>query len=141
MAVEQPTEEEKMSNLDNLKQGYEAFKRGDLDASTENFADDIEWENPNAPQLPNAGTIKGKEDVKAFFAETPQYWSKFEINADEFIEQGDTVVVLGHTDAEGKDTGKSVKAPFVHVWRFGGDQVTRVQVLFDTALVADALGR
>ena len=130
-----------MSNADTLKQGYEAFKRGDLDASTEPFADDIEWENPNAPQLPNAGVVRGKEDVKAFFAETPQYWSKFEISADEFIERGDTVVVLGHTDAEGKDTGKPVKLPFVHVWRFDDGRITRVQVLFDTALAADALGR
>jgi len=30
-----------MSNTDTLKQGYEAFGRGDLDGATENFADDI----------------------------------------------------------------------------------------------------
>jgi hypothetical protein len=42
-------------------------------------------------------------------------WDKFELSADEFIEQGDTVVVLGHTDlAKGE---RSERLPVVHIWR------------------------
>ena len=58
-----------MSNTDALKQGYEAFGRGDLDGATQNFADDIRWENPEAPQVPNNGTTEGKDNVKQLFAE------------------------------------------------------------------------
>jgi ketosteroid isomerase-like protein len=130
-----------MSNVDTLKQGYEAFGRGDLDGASENFSDDIRWENPEASQVPNSGATTGKEDVKALFASLGDYWSSFALTPDEFIDGGDTVVVLSHVEATAKETGNSVKLPFVHIWRFGGDgKATEVQALTDTAMAAEALG-
>ena len=130
-----------MSNTDTLKQGYEAFGRGDLDGATENFADDIRWENPEAPQLPTSGATQGRDEIKLLFAVRADYWESFTITPDEFIESGDTVVVLSHSEAKGKETGKEVKLPWVHVWRFSDGKVTEVQALTDTVLAADALGK
>jgi ketosteroid isomerase-like protein len=130
-----------MSNADTLKQGYEAFGRGDLDAAVANFADDVRWENPEAPQIPNSGVTEGKDRVKELFADIPNHWESFSITPDEFIESGDRVVVLSHAEAKAKDTGKEVKLPFVHVWKFSDGTVTEVLALTDTALAADALGR
>jgi len=129
-----------MSNADTLRQGYEAFARGDLDGATENFADDVRWENPEAPQVPNNGVTQGKDAVKQIFAELGNYWESFSITPDEFIESGDTVVVLSHSESKGKNTGKEVKLPWVHVWRFRDGKVADVQALTDTALAADAIG-
>jgi uncharacterized protein len=128
-----------MSNADTLREGYEAFGRGDLDAATEPFADDVRWENPNAPDFPNHGVTQGKDAVKGLFAEIGNYWESFSITPDEFIESGDTVVVLSHSEAKAKETGKEVKLPWVHVWRFSDGNVTEVQALTDTALAVDAL--
>lgn len=129
-----------MSNTDTLKQGYEAFGRGDLDAATENFADDIRWENPEASQVPNNGVTEGRDAVKQLFADLGNHWESFSIIPDEFIESGETVIVLSHSEAKGKETGKEVKLPWVHIWRFSDGKVTEVQALTDTALAADALG-
>lgn len=129
-----------MSNTDTLREGYEAFARGDLDGATQNFADDIRWENPEAPQVPNHGTTEGRDNVKTLFAELGNHWESFSIIPDEFIESGDTVVVLSHSEAKGKDTGTEVKLPWVHIWRFRDGQVTEVQALTDTAMAASALG-
>src|SRR5215210_3302710 len=109
-----------MSNADTLKQGYEAFARGDLDGATANFADDVRWENPEAPMLPNSGVTQGREEVKQLFASLAEHWEQFSLNPDEFIESGDTVVVLSHADAKGKESGREAKLPFVHIWRFDG---------------------
>ena len=69
------------------------------------------------------------------------HWSSFALTPDEFIDGGDTVVVLSHAEATAKETDKSVKLPFVHIWRFNSDgQATEVQALTDTAMAADALG-
>lgn len=130
-----------MSNADTLREGYEAFGRGDLDAATESFADDIRWENPEAPQIPNSGVTEGKDAVKQFFAETFDHWESFSITPDEFIESGDTVVVLSHGEVKGKETGKEAKLPWCHVWRFSDGKIREVQALTDTALAADALGK
>ena len=78
--------------------------------------------------------------MKALFAELPNYWESFSITPDEFIESGETVIVLSHSESKGKDTGKEVKLPWVHVWRFRDGKVTEVQALTDTALAADAVG-
>ena len=126
------------ANSETLKQGYEAFGRGDLDAAVEPFADDIRWENPEASQLPHSGAHEGKDAVKNLFVEFTQSWESFEIIPDEFIESGDTVVVLSHGNAKG--SAKEVKLPWVHIWRFSDGQVTEVQALTDTALAAEALG-
>jgi uncharacterized protein len=128
-----------VSNADALKQGYEAFGRGDLEGATANFAADIRWENPEAPQLPNSGVIQGKDAVKQAFADVGNHWEFFRITPDEFIESGDTVVVLSHSEAKARETGKEVKLPWVHVWRFRSGEVTEVLALTDTALAADAL--
>ena len=129
-----------MSNTDTLKQGYEAFGRGDLDGATESFADDIRWENPDGPGIPSPGVHEGKDAVRGLLAETPQYWDAFRVVPDEFVDAGDTVVVLGHLEGRAKETGKEVKSPFVHVWRMSEGRAQRVQLLSDTALVAEALG-
>ena len=129
-----------MSNVDTLKQGYEAFGRGDLEGAAENFSDDIRWENPEASQVPNSGVTQGKDQVKALFADLGNYWESFSLTADEFIEQGDNVVVLSHAEAKAKETGNEVKLPFVHIWRFSDGKATEVQALTDTALAAEALG-
>jgi ketosteroid isomerase-like protein len=65
----------------------------------------------------------------------------FSLTPDEFIESGETVVVLSHSESKGKETGTEVKLPWVHVWRFSGGKVTEVQALTDTALAPDALGK
>src|SRR5215208_1521763 len=87
LALERNTAEGsiEMSNIDTLRDGYEAFGRGDLEGATQNFADDIRWENPEAPQLPNSGVIEGKDTVKQLFAELGDYWESFSITLDEFI--------------------------------------------------------
>jgi uncharacterized protein len=129
------------ANADTLKQGYEAFNKGDLEGAMANFADDIRWENPEAPMLPLNGVYEGKEAVQKLFIETASIWEEFKIEPDEMVESGDTVVVLSHSEAKARETGKQVKLPWVHVWKFSGDQVKEVLALTDTALAADALGK
>ena len=64
---------------------------------------------------------------------------KFELSADEFIEQGDTVVALGHIDAAKGE--RSERLPFVHIWRYrGDDEICRLQLLTDTLATARLLG-
>ncbi len=49
-----------------------------------------------------------------------------------------TVVVLAPTDVKKGD--RSAQLPVVHIWRFEGDQVKRLQLLTDTHQSAQLLG-
>jgi ketosteroid isomerase-like protein len=128
-------------NVDVLRGAYQAFGRGDMQAVTDTWEADIEFVGPNSTRMPGAGAHRGKEEVGGLFSGMRERWEGLALSPDEFVEQGDTVVVLGHLEGRAKATGTGVKVPFVHIWRMRGGKVYRGQALTDTAVVADALGR
>jgi ketosteroid isomerase-like protein len=116
---------------DALRERYEKFSQGDLEGALDNWTDDFVWEGSNASDLPGSGQHEGRDAAIEVLQQAVGAWDKFELTADEFIEQGDTVVVLGHTDLEKED--RSARVPVVHIWRFrGDDEVCRLQILTDT---------
>jgi len=126
-------------NIEALRSGYEAFNNGDADGLQRVFADDIRWEGVNSTELPGGGTFEGKQEVLQMLGEIADTWERFSARPDEFFEDGDTVVVLGHNEGTTKQ-GEDVKVPFAHVWRMRDAQIQRGQILTDTKVVADALG-
>jgi len=125
-------------NTDVLQGGYDAFNSGDGDALASVFAEDIRWEGTNDDRVPGAGTFDGRDDVLAALGRVGEAYESVQSSPDEYIEQGDTVVVLGHTEAKTK-SGNEVKVPFVHVWRMSDGKVSRGQLLTDTSVILDAL--
>lgn len=126
-------------NGDILRRGYEAFGNGDLEGAMEHFADDMRWEGPNADGLPDSGAFDGRDEIAQMFQRVVEvYGQDLKVAPDEMIEEGDTVVVLGHLEAS--PGGNHFKIPYAHVWRFEGGQAKRAQALFDTAIVKEAIG-
>ncbi len=125
-------------NVDRLREGYQAFSQGDVEKATENWTDDFTWQGPNAEGLPGSGEHQGKDAALQVLQEAVGAWDEFSLSADEFYEDGDTVVVLGHTDVRKGD--QSAQIPVVHIWRFQGDQACRLQILTDTLQGARLLG-
>lgn len=125
-------------NVDTIKSAFDAFHSGDAEGMKAAWADNISWEGSGSDELPGGGTYQGADDVLAALGSIPERWESFQAQPDEFIEQGDTVVVLGHI--EGRANGTDVKAPFVHIWRMQDGKASRVQALTDTLEVARALG-
>ena len=88
--------------------------------------------------FPGSGRHEGKQAAIDVLKDTVSVWDTFEMSADEFIEQDDTVVVLGHFDVTKGD--QSGRLPFVHIWRYRGEQVCRLQLLTDSLGMAKLLG-
>jgi len=125
-----------MSNVDTARSAYEAFGRGDLEALSGDFAEDAVWYT--SEELPLGGETKGRDAILANFAQIPNYWSSFSVEASEFIDGGDTVVVLG-TQRAGNDKG-SFESPFVHVMKYDGDgKLVRGEFHADSAKAAKLL--
>ncbi len=106
-------------NVDVLKRGYDAFNSGDVETLAGVFAEDVQWEGSNDERVPGAGTFTGRDDALAALGQATEAFDSISSTPDEFIEQGDTVVVLGHTEAH-TSSGNDVKVPFAHVWRMSG---------------------
>ena len=126
-------------HADTMKQRYQEFSQGDLDAALQNWADDFTWEGSNSTDLPGGGEHQGKDEAIKVLQEAVGAWDSFELTADEFYEEGDTVIVLGHTKVSKGD--QSAQVPVVHIWRWEGDEVKRLQILTDTYQTAQLLGK
>jgi len=125
-------------HIDEMRGRYEAFNEGDIETATELWADDFVWQGSNSTELPGGGEHRGRDQALQVLQQAVGAWDEFSLTADEFLESGDTVVVLGHTDV--KKGGQSAEVPVVHIWRWEGDQIKRLQILTDTHQTAQLLG-
>jgi ketosteroid isomerase-like protein len=126
-------------NSDALRRGYDAFNSGDIDTVAEIFADDITWEGPNTDGVPMSGKHEGRDAVLQAIGKIGESFESFAANADEMVEEGDTIVVLSHIEGRTK-SGNDVKLPGVEIWRMSGGKASRVQSLVDTAEIKQAIG-
>ena len=122
-----------------MRQRYDEFNRGDLESALQDWADDFVWQGSNSTELPGGGEHRGKDEAVRVLQEAVGAWDEFKLSADEFLEEGDTVVVLAHTEVRKGDNSANV--PVVHIWRWQGDEVKRLQILTDTLQTAQLLGR
>src|SRR3954462_12277374 len=125
--------------IDQMRQRYEEFNQGDIESATQDWADDFVWQGSNSTDLPGGGEHQGKDEALSAMQGAVGAWDEFKLSADEFFEDGDTVVVLGHTEVKKGD--QTARLPVVHIWRFrGDDEVCRLQILTDTLHRARRLG-
>jgi ketosteroid isomerase-like protein len=122
-------------NVEVLRGAYEAYGRGDMEAVTQTWETDIEYQGPDSSGMPH----RGKEEVAGLLGGMRDRWEGLRFTLDDFVEQGETVVVLGHMEGRAKATGTDVNVPFAHVWRMRDGKVSSGQALTDTAVIADAL--
>ena len=122
---------------DALRERYARFSEGDLTRALDLWTDDFVWDG-DSTGLPGSGHYEGKQAAIEVLQQTVGAWDKFEMTAEEFIEQGDTVVALGHTDAAKGD--QSGRVPFAHIWRYRGEQICGLQGMSDTLTTARLLG-
>jgi uncharacterized protein len=103
---------------------YQAFANADIDGATKNLADDIEWIVPGASTI--SGTYRGKDEVVQLFLTLAG--KSFTTTPEHFIAEGDHVVVLTKTTADGQQSEQA------DVLTFRDDKVAKFQTAGDTAL-------
>ena len=127
-----------MTNLNAIKAVYEAFATGDIPAVLGTLSPDIAW--TEAEGFPYGGTYHGPRGVlEGVFMRLGSEWDGFAAVPDEFIDGGDTVVVLGKYSGKYKKTGKSFQANFAHVWKMQDGKAAQFIQYVDSLLVHRAL--
>ena len=125
-----------MSNVDTARSAYEAFGSGDLAALQKDFAENAVW--VTSDELPLGGTVEGRDQIMANFAQIPNYWNEFSVKAEDYMDAGDAVIVRG-TQHAANDKG-SMDARFVHVLEYDdGGKVVRGEFFTDSAKAAKLL--
>lgn len=103
-----------------LRQGYDAFARGDLETVGSLFDQAIEWHVSGGPL---AGTYKGPDQVFGFFGQLiERSGGTFRLEIHDILASDEHVVVLVRERAEREDQVFDANA--VHVWHIRGGKAT-----------------
>jgi len=128
-----------VDNLELVRRSYVAFDRDDLEAVLADMHPEIEWHQ--AQGLPHGGLYRGLDEVRQNIFEPldESWWSEFSATPDQFLDAGSEIVVLGRYRGVGKETGKRLDVPFVHVWTVENGKAVRFRQFLDTVGWVEAL--
>jgi ketosteroid isomerase-like protein len=102
------------------------------------MTEDVAWSSPGG--APYSGYRLGRDQVRQYFAELDRLVRLDEFDADEFLEDGGEVVVLGRERATVRETGGHFETTFAHVFTMRNGKVARVRIFADTHAEASAFG-
>lgn len=119
-------------NIGLVRQAYEAYDRGDIPRLLALFSRDIDWDMPEVEGISFTGKRKGVDEVADFFRQMAEQQEEREFKADEFIGQGDRVVVLGHCTYSVKSTGLDYSDKFCHIFTVKDGKIASFREYADT---------
>ena len=127
-----------MENKQIIENAYKSFASGDIPGLLGTFDENIEW--TEAEGFPYGGTyIGGNAILENVFMKLGGEWEGFSAVPDEFLDAGDNIVALGNYSGKYKESNKSMKVPFAHVWTLRDGKIIKFVQYTDTLKVSEAL--
>ena len=126
-------------NVEIVKRAAEALANGDLDAATDSFDPDIEWEE-TAGLGPDADVYQGIEEVRAAVESWLGMWSEYEIEARRYVDVDDDVVALFTERGRGRDSGVVVERELGEVLTVRGGKIVRSRLFGSWQEALEAAG-
>ena len=103
---------------------FAAFGAGDLDVLIETVHPDSHWTYFGANPQPSTAEFAGRASVRRFFERIINRLEMTAFNTNEFIAQGDTVVVFGNESGKVKATGQQFHNEWVQKYVVQRNQIT-----------------
>jgi ketosteroid isomerase-like protein len=128
------------TDLENLRALYDDYARGDL-SRTDLF--DPEIVNSGVGAWPEApGEVKGIERFSEAMRAWLAAWERpLKVEADDFIQTGNRILVLIRWKGRGKGSGVEMEAEGAHLWTFRDGLAIRFDVYRDRDEAKAALDR
>lgn len=122
-----------------VKRFYAALGQGDIATIIGLLAPSLEW--TEAERLPYySGTWHTRQAVvEGLFAPLEREWEAFMARPESYVTEGERIVSLGRYVGTYRKTGRSMVAPFAHVWTVRGGKIVCFVQYTDTAKVLEAL--
>ena len=125
------------ANADTVKDGWDAFAKGDMDAATATTSDSAEIVVPES--LPWGGTYTGPEGFKEMIGKFVSNFDEVNPQPKEFIEaEGGHVVVTVGGGGKTK-SGNEFSGDSIWLYTVDGGEITRAEFYGDTATAVEAL--
>lgn len=119
-----------------MRSGYEAFNRGDFDATTELMHPDIEFKRSDI--APEKGDLRGLEAIRAWME--PDVFEEQNAEVVEVVENGDKLFAECLFRVKVRGSAMMIENRGFHVWTIEGGKATRLEFYADRAPAREAAG-
>lgn len=127
-----------MSNLQVVQELYRAFREKDFDAFLHICTPDLEWIQNEG--FPRGTTYRGAEAVvEGVFRANDERWEMFSFQIDQYLDAGDSVIVIGAYVGRHRQSQKSLRAVAAHVYDLVDGKVCRFRMFADTKTIWDSM--
>jgi ketosteroid isomerase-like protein len=128
-------------NVALIRNLYGDFAKGDVPAVLAAMAPHMVWNEAENFPYADGNPYEGPDAiVGGVFARLGGEWDGFAAVPEEYLDAGDTVVVIGRYRGTYKATGRPFDAQMVHVWRIEDGKTVRFQQYTDTLQAARVTG-
>jgi uncharacterized protein len=121
-------------NLAMVRKAFEKLGAMDMNGFMDTLSEDVEWETPGPQEvLPFAGTHHGRQAVADWFGKMNELEEVQRFEPQEFLANGDKVVVLGESRVKVRSTHRVVDDHWFHVYTVRDGHITHFREAYDTA--------
>jgi ketosteroid isomerase-like protein len=129
-----------MSDLINqVKELYAAFSRGDIETILASVADNVSWEYEAPPEILSAGIRRSRKEIAEYFSAIASQSVDHNLQMTEFFSTDDAVAAFGRYQGTIQATGVRVDTPLAHYFKFRDGKVVRHVQLSNTAATLEAI--
>ena len=125
-------------NVSVVKQAYENFKTGDIEALLGQMSEDVDWRLPDTEGVPFTGARRGRAQVAEFFTTLAGAQDTLAFEPRELVAQGDKVVALGQYRWRVKQNGHEYGGDWAHAFTVRDGKIAGFHEYMDTAAAAGA---
>jgi ketosteroid isomerase-like protein len=111
-------------NTEVVKEFTRSFEQGDRDSWRQYFDPDVVWD-ASATDMPFAGVYRGHQGVEQFFRDWLPTWRDLEVATREYIDAGNSVVVVFRQTGTGRGSGVRIAKDFFGVYDLKDTKVVR----------------
>ena len=126
-------------NVEIVKEFTRLFETGDRDGWREYFDADVVWDT-SASDWPSAGVDRGHAGVERFFRDWLGTWKDFEVVTREYLDAGDSVVVVFRQSGTGRGSGIHIERDFFAIYELSESKVVRYRMYDSRDAALEAAG-
>jgi ketosteroid isomerase-like protein len=125
-------------NVEIVRTSIAAYNAGDMEAALASTDPDVEWfTNAAAPDM---DLFRGHDGLRKMAAMLGDVLGEVRMEADEFLDVGDHVVVLGRLHVTGEGSGAATESRRAWVYTLRGGKIIRHRTFTGKAEALEAVG-
>jgi ketosteroid isomerase-like protein len=127
-------------NVEVVREAFESLLAGDRDKTAQLLDPEVEFHG-TVGGLEEGRVVRGLSRIVQEFEERDlEAWEERRLEAEEFVDAGDEVVVLMHEYRRGKGSGVALEIDTAVVVAVSGGRVARIQGYMDRHVALEAVG-